>query len=162
MKWLKYTLLFLLTGIVTFITAKSDNDDSLKAYATIARKPIEISDTSELLASHETTAIFDGVINKGCRFLTAQCPDSCNHTKTWAEFTIIGYTDFHSYSQYGKKQSHYAIALDGAKGTKNKKVLRTLKRLEVGDTVTLNWNHLYITSNGASYPTRPIQQLSKK
>ena len=156
MKWLKYALLFLLTITTTSLLFGRSKTDPTPIEHT---EPKIISDTSELLASHETVALFKGISNKGCRFLTAQCPDKCTHSTTWAEFSIKRYNSFQSYSQYGTKQQNIAFALDGDNAIHDKRIVRDINKLKKGDKVVLNWNHLYITSNGNSYPLRVIQKL---
>ena len=118
----------------------------------------------ELLASHETLAVFDGVEYQLCKGLTALCPDKCGNSGEFANFTIKKYLKYEKRGEYGDpEQTTYSVQVSGydKKPKGDPKILETVKGLKKGDYVLLSWHHDYVTSDGASSPERPIVKLEK-
>lgn len=119
-------------------------------------------ETRKLLSKHSTVAEFTGMQFQPCRHLTALCPDKCTHAGQVASFKIIRYLKYEKPGKYGDpKAAVFRTMVEDQLG--NAKVsaatLRALKTLQKGDRVQLDWNHDYVTRNGASFPVRTLTGL---
>ena len=129
-----------------------------------ARAADEPKEKRELLAKHETLAIFDGVAYQLCKGLTALCPDRCGDSGEFASFAIKKYLKYEKLGQYGDpEQETFAVQVSDyyKKPKGDPKILETVKGLKKGDYVLLSWHHDYVTKEGASSPERPIMKLEK-
>ena len=116
----------------------------------------------ELLANHETLAVFDGVDYRLCRGLTALCPKDCGDSGEFANFAVKKYLKYEKLGQYGdpEQQTFLVQVSDYYKKPKgNAEILKTVKALTKGDYVLLSWHHDYVTKAGTSSPERPIVKL---
>ena len=117
----------------------------------------------QLLAEHETLAVFDGITYRKCRGLTAQCPKTCGDSGEIATFKIVKYTRYKQHGKYGGKQQVFRIQVSDfhKKAVGDPAILKTVRKLKKGDTVELWWNHDYVTKNNVSSPERPVVKLKK-
>jgi hypothetical protein len=118
----------------------------------------------ELLAEHETLAVFDGVKFRPCRALTSLCPDRCGHAGDFAQFTIRKYLKYAKHGEYGDpEQKTFSVQVGDStrKAIGDPTIRRRIMELEPGELVLLSWRHEYITREDASFPTRPIGELKK-
>ena len=123
----------------------------------------------KLLSKHETTAVFKGTETRECKGLTLLCPNECGHSGEFATFEITTYNTYEKPGEYGDpKQATYIIQLTSTikRPMDNKKAIELVKTLKIGDKVTLNWNHNYVTTtypDGGSTksPERVIVKLEK-
>jgi hypothetical protein len=118
----------------------------------------------ELLSSHSTIARFDGLKDHRCMGRTALCPDECGHSGKLASFKIIKYLAYEKPGEFGDpKQEQFQILIqdnkDNAKVAEN--ILTAIRALKPGDEVKLDWNHDFVTKDGASSPERPITKIEK-
>lgn len=116
----------------------------------------------ELLANHETLAVFDGVNYRLCMGRTARCPKQCGDSGEFASFTIKKYLKYEKPGEYGdpKQETFLVQVSDYDKRPKgDPKIAETVKRLKKGDYVLLSWHHDYVTRGGSSFPERPIVKL---
>ena len=118
----------------------------------------------ELLSRHETVAVFAGAPYKKCLGLTALCPDKCDGSGEVATFEIRGYLVYEQRSPSGApRQNQFTVRISDY----NKKPLGNparraiLDSLKPGDFVLLSWQHEYVTSDGSSFPVRPVTLLKK-
>ena len=141
-------LLFVLAIVLTPITlSAADNPKGEKR---------------DLLANHETLAVFDGVDYRLCRGLTSLCPKECGDSGEFANFAIKTYLKYEKLGQYGdpEQQAFLVQVSDYHKKPKgDPKILKTVKGLKKGDYVLLSWHHDYVTKAGTSSPERPIVKL---
>ena len=129
-----------------------------------ARAADEPKEKRELLANHETLAVFDGVEYQLCKGLTALCPDRCGDSGEFASFAIKKYLKYEKLGQYGDpEQETFAVQVSDydKKPKGDPKILETVKGLKKGDYVLLSWHHDYVTKEGTSSPERPIMKLEK-
>jgi hypothetical protein len=124
----------------------------------------EPAERRELLANHETVAVFDGLNYRLCRGRTALCPERCGDSGEFANFAIKKYLKYEKPGRYGDpEQPSFLIQVSDfhrqPKG--DPKILETVKSLQKGDYVLLSWHHDYVTKQGASFPERPIVKLEK-
>ena len=134
---------------------------ALPAVSAAAEEPKE---KRELLANHETLAVFDGVKYRLCRGLTAFCPEQCGDSGEFATFAIKKYLKYekHGSTVIPKQKTFLVQVSDYDKKPKgDPKILETVKGLTKGDYVLLSWHHDYVTKEGVSSPERPIVKLEK-
>ena len=121
----------------------------------------------ETLSTHRTVATFDGLVDVPCRFMTAECPDKCDHGGTYAKFSIVEYTDYQKPGEYGdEKQSQFMIRVAHKDGTPDADAPEPLRnviaRLAPGQVVGLDWSHVYVTdAHGSKWPERIITRLAE-
>lgn len=118
----------------------------------------------ELLARHETLAVFEGVNYRLCRGLTSRCPKACGDSGEFASFGIKKYLKYEQPGQYGdpEQETFLVQVSDYDKGPKgDPRILETVKSLKKGDHVLLSWHHDYVTKEGSSFPERPLVKLEK-
>jgi hypothetical protein len=118
----------------------------------------------ELLAVHETLAVFDGVEYQLCRGMTALCPDKCGNSGEFANFAVKKYLKYKKNGEYGDpEQQSFQVQISDfdKKPLGDPKILQTVKGLKKGDYVLLSWNHDYVTKEGTSSPERPLVKLEK-
>ncbi len=120
----------------------------------------------KVLATHDTVARYEGVILKPCRFMTADCPDRCDHTGQYAVFTMVDYEDYQKLDAYGDdKQLEFFLRIANREGVPHPDVdpqlLAEINTLEKGDIVEFDWSHVYITTDSAAYPERIVTRLDK-
>ncbi|MBR1997307.1 MAG: hypothetical protein IJ993_02730, partial [Akkermansia sp.] len=56
---------------------------------------------AELLATNTVIARFDGYTDIPCRFMTADCPDKCDHATKVANFTVLSNEHYAKPGKYG-------------------------------------------------------------
>jgi hypothetical protein len=135
------------------------------AWPTAASDEVENpKEKRELLAKHETLAVFEGVNYRLCRGLTSRCPKQCGDSGEFASFGVKKYLKYEKPGEYGdpKQETFLVQVSDYDKLPKgDSKILKTVKSLKKGDYVLLSWNHDYVTKAGTSSPERPIVKLEK-
>jgi hypothetical protein len=136
------------------------------ALSVLAQNPPKkpANEQRELLSSHVTLAVFDGVNFRLCRGRTALCPERCGDSGEFASFTVKKYLKYEKLGQYGDpEQQNFLVQVSdfNRKPKGDPKILETVKGLEKGDHVLLSWNHDYVTKQGTSSPERPIVKLEK-
>ena len=117
----------------------------------------------DLLSAHDTVARFTGLKDHRCMGLTALCPDRCGESGKLATFAIVKYLSYQKPGQYGDpKQEQFMVLIeDNMKNPKVPKAIRdAVLALKPGDLVRLQWNHDYVTREGAKFPERPIKNLT--
>uniref|UniRef100_A0A7S0ZFA9 Uncharacterized protein n=2 Tax=Timspurckia oligopyrenoides TaxID=708627 RepID=A0A7S0ZFA9_9RHOD len=124
----------------------------------------KFSETVEMLALHETEAIFKEIVDRPCMHMTSMCPDKCKHGGSWAVFDIVEYKNYSKPGQYGsEKQKQHHLKLN----EQPEDVLLTIQSLKENDKVILNWRHDYVSrthepSGGVSkFPRHPVTKLEK-
>ena len=122
---------------------------------------VEIS--AALLASHKTLATFGQLVDQPCMFRTSLCPHQCGHGGQVAIFDVDEYVAYDKPGQYGdaQQQKHH-IKLSG----EPEDVQATIRGLEPGTKVRLDWDHVYITrtepgGGQSKYPERPTRRVER-
>ena len=148
-------LVLLMSGfVIALVTLQAAGADA----------PEQRKEKRELLANHETLAVFDGVNYRLCMGRTSLCPKQCGDSGEFASFGIKKYLEYEKPGQYGdpEQKSFLVQVSDYNKKPKgDPKILETVKALKKGDYVLLSWHHDYVTKEGASFPVRPIVKLEK-
>ena len=123
-----------------------------------------LPEKADLLATNTVVAVYRGKVKPPCRFLTAECPDRCGHSREQAVFTIKASEDYTHPGKYGDPRME--VGSEWMVGTKDDipgqdpAVLTQLAGLQPGDTVRMTISHYYVTVNNASYPVRPVTSLT--
>lgn len=121
---------------------------------------------ADLLASNTVIARFDGFTELPCRFMTADCPDKCDHATKVANFTVLANEDYKQLGKYGDEKAEVGsvMMVDVKKptpGQNDSYVFDTVSNLTPGDTVLLTQDHYYVNTDKAAYPVRPVTKLEK-
>ena len=132
----------------------------------------------DLLATHETIAVFKGIEHRPCLFKTSNCPDKCGHAQDWANFDISKVIKYEKPGQYGDDLAtkfHFSMkesadSKDEPDQAKEQQAFRdVISQLTLGDNVLLSWRHDYVHRSNvvdgqeykSSSPERPITKLEK-
>ena len=117
----------------------------------------------DVLSTHQTISRLKDVKFHTCRGMTALCPDRCGDSGEFASFEILEYKNYAKNGEYGDgKQSEFRVQLtDFNKKPLKNSVAKYVSKLEVGDRVELDWNHLYVDQNGSKFPVREVVRIIK-
>ncbi|MCX6998510.1 MAG: hypothetical protein NTV49_15860 [Kiritimatiellaeota bacterium] len=118
----------------------------------------------ELLARHETVAVFSGAPFRKCLGLTTLCPDKCDGSGEFATFEIRGYLAYEKPGQYGDpKQGQFMVRVSdfNKQPVGDPQWRAVIQTIKPGDWVALTWNHDYVTRDGSKSPERPLVNLKK-
>jgi hypothetical protein len=91
------------------------------------------------------------------------CPDRCGHSGKLATFEIIRYVSHEKPGEHGDpKQGNFQILIGNDERSPKvpAAVREAILALKPGEVVDLNWNHDYVTRDGASFPERPVVKLA--
>lgn len=128
--------------------------------------PAKPTRTAELLARHDTDAVFAGTREHVCRGLTTLCPDRCGHSGTLAVFRIEKYNAYEKPGKYGDPQTdEFVFMLRSTTGGSDvpAEIAERVRALAPGHEVRLVWEHLYVTDeNGSRFPERVVRELSAR
>lgn len=118
----------------------------------------------EVLSTHKTQARYDGLRLEPCRFMTAQCPNECDHGGFYASFTVLAYHDYTSPSTYGDEpQQTFAVRMSLRNGQPAPEtplpLQKVIESLHEGDTVELDWTHVYVSDDSGKHPERIVTVL---
>ena len=151
MKHAKLTLLFCLlaaVGALAFVWSQSSPS---------------LPKDAELLAGNTVIARYTGVQEQPCRFMTALCPDRCNHATRLANFEVLENVHYEKNSQYGddKLAPGDTAVVDVKKEVigQPESVVKTISGLKPGDVVRLTISHLYVKQGQGQFPARPAVQI---
>ena len=116
----------------------------------------------DVLSTHRTDAVYEGVRHLPCLHRTALCPDKCGHARDVAVFRITSYREYVAGNPHhgDPKAAEFLMPLKEGDEVSSE-TLAFAKGLQVGDAVKLEWVHEYVRSQGASYPRRRVTQLAR-
>lgn len=141
--------LCLIPPLVTSLTTQAEEAQPKESY--------------KVLSTHITEAVYQGTIERPCRFLTAECPDRCNHGGTAAQFKITRYLKYDKPGKYGDaKTEQFTVMLKSPEMEQT--MIDQIKSLKPGSSIKLNWEHRYVTrthpdGTSAKFPRRVITKL---
>lgn len=121
---------------------------------------------ADLLATNTVVARFDGFTEIPCRFMTADCPDKCDHATKVANFTVLINENYAKPGKYGdaKAEVGSVVMVDIKKptpGQNDRHVFEMMDVIKPGDTVRLTQDHYYVDTEKAAFPVRPVTKLEK-
>lgn len=116
----------------------------------------------EVLSTHQTDAVCEGVRHLPCRHRTALCPDKCGHAMDVVVFRITAYRGYVKNSpHHGDPEAREFLLRLKPDEAVSAEVVATARSLKVGDAVRLDWVHEYVRADGVSYPRRRVTQLAR-
>lgn len=119
------------------------------------------ADKVEVLSSHRTKAVYEGVRHLPCRHRTSLCPDRCGHARDVAVFRVTEYVAYEKPGQYGDaKATEFLLPLSQGEEV-SAEILAVAQGLSKGDSVRLEWLHEYVTKDGSKYPRRRVTLLAR-
>ena len=152
---MKKSLLFSLIGILAVLAALLVAGRSWAEPA--------IPGESELLASNTVLARFTGVQEHPCRFMTALCPNHCDHATRLASFEVLENLAYEKPGKYGddKLSPGDTAVVDVQKPVPGQSphVAQLISALKPGDVVRLTIRHYYIKQGQGQFPARPAVLL---
>lgn len=143
---MKYLLLFALA--LPMCSAPSAVSASSAAPAGVAMP------ASDLLAENRVVAEYLGTQEIPCRFMTALCPDKCDHATTVAQFRVLSVEHYAKHSEYGDASLSAGdiLPVDIRRPAPGQVALPALAK---GDKVRLTIQHRY-TKGKVQEPIRPV------
>lgn len=126
------------------------------ALSAAATAPVPASD---LLAENIVTAEYIGTEEIPCRFMTALCPDKCDHGTKVALFRVLSNEHYAAHSEYAdpKMEAGETVPVDIRRPAPGQVALPALN---TGDKVKLTIQHRY-TKGDVQEPIRPVTAVKK-
>lgn len=115
---------------------------------------------SDLLAENVVIAEYVGTEEIPCRFMTALCPDKCDHGTKVALFRVIAIEHYAAHSEYAdpKMEVGETVPVDIRRPAPGQVALPALNK---GDKVKLTIQHRY-TKGDVQEPIRPVTAVEKQ
>lgn len=109
---------------------------------------------SDLLAENRVVAEYLGTQEIPCRFMTALCPDKCDHATTVANFRVLSVEHYARHGEYGDASlaAGDTLPVDIRRPAPGQVALPALVK---GDKVRLTVQHRY-TKGNVQEPIRPV------
>ncbi len=138
---------------------------SLIAVVAAACYAVAAEGESELLARNTVLAVYENTVEQPCRFMTADCPDRCDHATRAAIFRVLKNEDYAKPGRYGddkmEADSHVYINIRKDEPGQAPHVRKLISELKPGDRVRMTVHHNYIKDESAQYPARPVVQMER-
>lgn len=138
---------------------------SLIAVVAAACSAVVSAGEAELLARNTVLAVYENTVEQPCRFMTADCPDRCDHATRAAIFRVLKNEDYAKPGQYGddkmEEGSHVYINILKDEPGQAPGVRELISELKPGDQVRMTVHHNYIKGESAHYPARPVVQMER-
>ncbi|MBQ4614792.1 MAG: hypothetical protein IJB31_07705 [Akkermansia sp.] len=138
---------------------------SLMAVVAAACSAVSPASESELLARNTVLAVYENTVEQPCRFMTADCPDRCDHATRAAIFRVIKNESYAKPGQYGddKMEEGSIVHINTRKDEPGQApaVRELISELKPGDRVRMTIHHNYIKDESAHYPARPVVQIER-
>lgn len=114
---------------------------------------------SALLAENVVIAEYVGTEEIPCRFMTADCPDKCDHATKVALFRVVSNESYTKHGEYGdeKMEAGETVPVDLRHPAPGQVAIPALNK---GDKVKLTIQHRY-TKGDVQEPIRPVTALEK-
>lgn len=155
-------LLILALGLPTCSTPATLQQNTPRAAAeqpALAAAAAAAMPESDLLAENIVTAEYTGTQEIPCRFMTALCPDKCDHATKVATFRVIANESYAKHSEYGdeKMEAGEIIPVDILHPAPGQVALPSLT---AGNQVRMTIQHRY-TKGNVQEPIRPVTAIEK-
>jgi len=116
----------------------------------------------DVLSTHQTDAVYEGVRHLPCLHRTALCPDKCGHARDVAVFRITHYRSYvKNNPNHGDPQAPEFLLPLRQDESVSADILSTARDLKVGEAVKLDWVHEYVQGESMSYPRRRVLLLAR-
>lgn len=124
-----------------------------------------LPEKAELLASNTVLAQYKQTAEQPCRFMTALCPDKCDHATKLAQFEVLANENYTCPGQYGDEKlepgSTAVIDVQKAVIGQSPAVAQFVSKLKPGDTVRLTISHYYVQQGQGQFPVRPAVSIER-
>lgn len=124
-----------------------------------------LPEKAELLATNTVSARYVQVVDQPCRFMTALCPDKCDHATKLAQFEVLNNEHYEKRGEYGdeKMEPHTLAVVDVQKPVpgQSPEVAKLISELKPGEVVTLTINHYYVQQGQGQFPVRPVVSMKR-
>lgn len=112
---------------------------------------------SDLLAENRVVAEYLGTQEIPCRFMTALCPDKCDHATMVAQFRVLFVEHYAKHGEYGDASLSAGdiLPVDIRRPAPGQVALPALAK---GDKVRLTLQHRY-TKGKVQEPIRPVTRV---
>lgn len=151
---MKKTLLFFVSCVLGVLAVLGG-----RAFLTPAAVGAPLGGCAELLASNTVLARYVGEQSIPCRFMTALCPDRCDHATRLATFQVVENLDYVKNGEYGdeKLAPGDSAVVDVQKPVPGQPVdiPQRISCLAVGQLVKLTICHYYLKQGQGQFPVRP-------
>lgn len=166
MRFISMKHLLFLTLALSFCACERAASDSLPPAENAAeRAPLAEAAAaplpdSDLLAENIVLAEFLGTQEIPCRFMTADCPDKCDHATKIALFRVLSNEGYAKHSEYGddKMEAGETVPVDLRHPAPGQVRIPDLNK---GDKVKVTIQHRY-TKGNVQEPIRPVTALERK
>lgn len=131
----------------------------------VACSAFSFATESDLLARNTVLAVYENTVEQPCRFMTADCPDRCDHATRAAIFRVLKNEDYAKLGQYGDDKLergalvHVNVRRD--EPGQAPAVRDLISQLSSGDLVRMTIHHNYVKDASAHYPARPVVHLER-
>lgn len=114
---------------------------------------------SDLLAENTVLAEYLGTQEIPCRFMTADCPDKCDHATKVALFRVLANKSYAKHGEYGdeKMEAGETVPVDLRHPAPGQV---TIPALNKGDQVKMTIQHRY-TKGNVQEPIRPVTAMGR-
>lgn len=135
------------------------------AFAFLSAAVFPASAESELLARNTVLAVYENMVEQPCRFMTADCPDRCDHATRAAIFRVLQNESYSRPGQYGddKMEPGSIVHVNVRKDEPGQApaVRQLISQLKPGEQVRMTIHHNYVKDESAHYPARPVVQIER-
>lgn len=159
MKTLLITMMGLLS--VAMVSAEFCGEQATPQEAAATALP----EKAEMLATNTVLAEYLGTVDLPCRFMTALCPDKCNHATKLAQFKVSMNEHYEKPGKYGDDRLNPGdiATVDVKKPVlgQSPEVAQFISQLKEGDKVRLTITHYYVTQGQGQFPVRPAVKIER-
>lgn len=124
-----------------------------------------LPEKADMLATNTVVAQYVDTVDVPCRFLTAFCPDKCDHATKLAQFSVISNENYEKPGQYGdEKLEPGAVAVVDVKKDilgQAPEVAKLISELKPGEKVRLTITHYYVQVGQGQFPVRPAVSIER-
>ena len=124
---------------------------------------LPLPEKAELLASNTVLAKYTQTVERPCRFMTALCPDKCDHATKLAQFEVLANENYTHPGQYGDEKlepgATAVVDVQRAVLGQSPAVAQFISALKPGDTVRLTISHYYVQQGQGQFPVRPAVSI---
>lgn len=124
-----------------------------------------LPEKAELLASNTVLAKYMQTVDLPCRYMTALCPDKCDHATKLAQFEVVANENYTHPGQYGdeKMEPGSTAVVDVQKDIigQSPAVAKFISKLKKGDQVRLTITHYYVQQGQGQFPVRPAVSIER-
>lgn len=119
----------------------------------------KMSVKKDVLCVNEVVAAFQGIEHLPCHFMTAKCPDHCDHATDVANFHIEKYEKYEKLGKYGddkQEDFYWDLKKSSDSNKEHPEYIEKVKALKPGQKVKIHWTHYYVHDENGASPERTV------